>query len=255
MQIFYDIHTWKTIRASIRQEFSLGFVPTMGNLHQGHASLITKSQHDNEKTIVSIFVNPTQFNREDDFKCYPRTLEHDLTLLRQMGIDYCLIPDQSSIYPNGYHYQVQENHDSLCMEGLQRPGHFTGVLTIVMKLFNLIKPHRAYFGEKDFQQLQLVRNMVKDFFMDIDVIACPTVRETTHLAHSSRNQRLNQQQRKIADQYAQIFHQKILSKEQLMDELHHLNLSIEYLEEQQGRRFIAVNIDGIRLIDNYAYPA
>jgi pantoate--beta-alanine ligase len=253
MQIFHHINEWVEVRQSLSHDLPLGFVPTMGNLHLGHASLVRASQQDNEQTLVSIFVNPTQFNRVDDFTHYPRTLEDDLNLLQQAGVDYCLIPDKSSIYPNDYHYQVQENHDSLTLEGLHRPGHFTGVLTVVMKLFNLVKPQRAYFGEKDYQQLQLIRNMVKEFFMDIEIKACPTIREASQLAYSSRNKRLNEHQRTIADQFAQIFHQKAPSREQLLNELHQLDLDVEYLEEQQGRRFIAVNIGGIRLIDNYAY--
>ena len=251
MQIFHTLDEWRHFRHSLSADLSLGFVPTMGNLHLGHASLFSASQLENDRTIVSIFINPTQFNRLDDFKHYPRTLDADLELLNQAGVDYCLLPDENTMYADHYHYQVQENNLSQRMEGQSRPGHFTGVLTIVMKLFNLVKPHRAYFGEKDYQQLQLLRDMVSAFFMDIEIKPCPTIREASGLPYSSRNSRLTIDQRQQADQFARIFHQKSHSTQQLLAALTALGLTVEYLEEHEGRRFVAVQIGDIRLIDNY----
>jgi pantoate--beta-alanine ligase len=137
------------------------------------------------------------------------------------------------------------------MEGKHRPGHFNGVLTVVMKLLNLTQPHRAYFGEKDYQQLQLIRDMTNAFFMDVEIKACPTIRETSSLAYSSRNNRLSKEQRDIADQFAQIFHQRALSIDQITHKLNNIGLIIEYLEVHDNRRFVAVKIGDIRLIDNY----
>ena len=251
MQIFHHLDEWRRARHAMSANLSLGFVPTMGNLHRGHASLFEASRDENDCTIASIFINPTQFNRPEDFTHYPRTLDADLELLSKLGVNYCLLPNEHAMYTDGYHYQVEENHLGLLMEGKQRPGHFTGVLTVVMKLLHLAKPHRAYFGEKDFQQLQLIRGMVDSFFMDIIIKACPTIRENSGLAFSSRNNRLNEEQRQVADQFARIFHQSALTHKQMIAELHDLDLDLEYLEEQEGRRFIAVNIGGIRLIDNY----
>ena len=184
MQIFHHLDEWRRVRHAMSADLSLGFVPTMGNLHRGHASLFEASQHENDCTIASIFINPTQFNRPEDFTHYPRTLDADLELLSNLGVNYCLLPNEQAMYTDGYHYQIEENHLGLLMEGKQRPGHFTGVLTVVMKLLNLAKPHRAYFGEKDYQQLQLIRGMVNNFFMDIDIKSCPTIREHSGLAFS-----------------------------------------------------------------------
>ena len=252
MQIFHDINEWRRFRHSLPTDLSLGFVPTMGNLHLGHASLFTASKLENKCTIASIFINPTQFNRTDDFTHYPRTLDADLELLTNVGVDYCLLPTELAIYPDSYHYQLQENNYSDQMEGKQRPGHFTGVLTIVMRLFNLVKPHRAYFGEKDYQQLHLIHDMVTAFFMDTEIRPCPTVRETSGLACSSRNNRLNNEQRQLADQFASIFLQTAQTKEQLISEFDQIGVEVEYLEEHGGRRFVAVKIGDIRLIDNYS---
>ena len=154
------------------------------------------------------------------------------------------------MYADEYRYQIEENKYTQQMEGLQRPGHFTGVLTVVMKLLNLAKPHRAYFGEKDYQQLQLIRDMSTAFFMDIEIKACPTIREASGLAFSSRNGRLNSTQRQLADQFAKIFHQNVPC-EQIIEELKHIGIAVEYIEAHEGRRFAAVNIGDIRLIDNY----
>lgn len=254
MQIFNNLDEWRRFRKTLPINLSLGFAPTMGNLHAGHVSLFAASQQENDRTATSLFINPTQFNRLDDFTHYPRTLEKDLELITKAGVDYCLIPHEQAMYADGYRYQLQENNRSQLMEGEHRPGHFTGVLTVVMKLLNIVKPQRAYFGEKDFQQFELIRDMVTAFFMDIEVKSCPTIREPSNLAFSSRNNRLTKEQRLLADQFAHIFHQPQEPPAKLIAELQKLNIGVEYLEEHDARRFVAVKIGDIRLIDNYALP-
>lgn len=249
MKIFQNLAEWRQFRRTLPQDHTLGFVPTMGNLHPGHQSLIAQSQAQNKHTIVSIFVNPTQFNREDDFKYYPRTLDDDLECLEKNHVDYCLLPDREALYADDYRYQLHEQQHSLTMEGAHRPGHFTGVLTVVMKLFQLVKPHCAYFGEKDYQQLQLIRGMVDSFFMDINIVACPTIRETSGLAMSSRNRRLSTTERHIADQWAQLFHSEP-DLEQLKQQLIQQGAELDYLVDVEQRRYIAVNVGAVRLIDN-----
>lgn len=251
MQIFHDLNKWLALRKQLSPELSLGFVPTMGNLHTGHISLYIKAKEENDRTIASIFVNPTQFNRADDFSNYPRTLETDLKLLEQAGVDYCLLPTEQAIYADGFRYQLQETELCQLMEGKHRPGHFTGVLTIVMKLLNLVRPQRAYFGEKDYQQYLLIREMVTAFFMDVAIKACPTIREESGLAYSSRNNRLSASQRQDAEKFARIFQQN-KTCEQLVKELQSQGLTVDYIEEFAERRFAAVMIGDIRLIDNYA---
>ncbi len=241
------------MRKALPADLSIGFVPTMGNLHIGHGSLFTTSRQENDCTIASVFINPAQFNQQADFKHYPRTLDEDLELLASTGVDYCLLPDEKAIYADGFRYQIDENQYSKQMEGLHRPGHFKGVLTVVMKLLNLAKPTRAYFGEKDYMQLQLIRDMSTAFFMDIDIITCPTVRESSGLAFSSRNGRLNPTQRALADRFAHIFHQNVTCY-QIISELKGIGVEVEYIEEHEGRRFAAVQIGNVRLIDNYLSP-
>ena len=251
MKIFNSIHDWRATRQTIPAELSVGFAPTMGNLHLGHQSLYDASTRENDLTVASIFINPTQFNQSSDFTLYPRTLDNDLELLQKAGVDYCVLPNEAEIYADHYHYQVQENEYSLLMEGKHRPGHFTGVLTVVLKLLNLVKANRAYFGEKDYQQLQLIRQMVDAFFIDTDIKSSPTIRESSGLAFSSRNSRLTINQRELADQFARVFHQKNCSSQDITAQLHAIGVEVEYLEELEGRRFIAVKIGDIRLIDNY----
>ncbi|HAT8178892.1 TPA: pantoate--beta-alanine ligase [Legionella pneumophila] len=250
MQIFHNLNEWIRFRNTLSPDLSLGFSPTMGNLHAGHASLFLTSSKENHYTISSLFVNPTQFNNPDDYTHYPRTIDADLELMTQNGVDFCILPNEEEIYADGYTYQIQENQLGQLMEGKHRPGHFNGVLTIVMKLFNLVKPNRAYFGEKDYQQLLLIQGMVRALFMNIEIKSCPTVREKSGLACSSRNNRLTPNQREIADKFAKIFHQN-KSSAMITKELEALGITVEYIEEFQGRRFAAVKIGDIRLIDNY----
>jgi pantoate--beta-alanine ligase len=251
MKIFHNLDEWLMERRSLPSSLTLGFVPTMGNLHQGHASLFNRSRAENNCTVGSVFVNPTQFNRRDDFKHYPRTLDADLDMLCQLGVDYCVLPTQEEIYPDHYRYQIQETQRGQLMEGKHRPGHFTGVLTIVMKLLHLVSPQRAYFGEKDYQQYLLIKEMAEAFFMNVEITACPTVREQSGLAFSSRNNRLTAQQRLQAEKFARIFHQD-KPCEVLAKELRENNIWPEYIEEYENRRYAAVIIGDIRLIDNYS---
>lgn len=252
MKIFNDLAEWQLFRHALAKDISLGFVPTMGNLHQGHASLMQQSKQENDITLASIFINPTQFNQQEDFIHYPRTLDADLEILQQCAVDYCLLPQDKQIYADDFRFQIHDMRQLQRMEAHHRPGHFTGVLTIVMKLLTLVRPHRAYFGEKDYQQFQLIRDMVSAFFMGIDVKACPTIRETSGLAYSSRNNRLSTEQRLRAEAFAQTFHQSSMPISQVLNALEKLGITVEYLEEHDNRRFVSVYIDNIRLIDNYA---
>jgi pantoate--beta-alanine ligase len=176
----------------------IGFVPTMGALHEGHLSLVRRSKQENHTTVVSIFVNPIQFGPAEDFQNYPRDTEGDAEKLRKEEVDILFIPDASLMYSEGFstHVEVEGFSDKLC--GAFRPSHFRGVATVVTKLFNIVKPARAYFGQKDFQQTVVIGRMVKDLDMDIDVVMCPTIRERDGLAMSSRNAYLNEAQRAAA---------------------------------------------------------
>lgn len=249
MNIFETYPEWRAYRNNIPTTTSIGFIPTMGALHLGHLSLIEASQKENEKTIVSIFVNPTQFNQAEDFQHYPRTLEQDLTLLKKVKADVCILPNANEMYADAYRFKVSEDGSNPLMEAVHRPGHFNGVLTVVMKLLNWVRPTRIYFGEKDFQQYQFIRDMAESFFLDVEVKAHPTIRESSGLPLSSRNQRLNIEQLKLAEQFAQLFHQSMPIPE-MIKAIQSLGIAVDYIEEHWGRRFAAINIDGIRLIDN-----
>ena len=172
-----------------------GFVPTMGALHEAHLALVRRAKAENARAWVSIFVNPAQFNDPGDLERYPRTVERDLELLRSAGCDLVFLPRADEIYRDGYRYRVTENELSLKLEGASRPGHFDGVLTVVLKLLLLARPERAYFGEKDFQQLELVEGLVHAFFLDTQIVRCPTLREPDGLAMSSRNRLLTAAER------------------------------------------------------------
>jgi pantoate--beta-alanine ligase len=225
----------------------------MGNLHQGHLSLCSRSALDNEVTIVTIYVNPQQFNDPQDFSRYPRTIDADKALLNAHGgVDYCLILADAEIYADDYHYQIHERHWSQIMEGQYRPGHFTGMLTIVLKLLLGIGPCSAYFGEKDYQQYLLIQRMQAALFLDCEIIPCPIIREESGLPFSSRNRRLSASERQLADEFAILFLQKHLSLSELKTQIQALGMRIDYCEEHLGRRFIAVRIGQIRLLDNYA---
>ena len=250
MRIFHTLTDWLAVRQALAPAITLGFVPTMGNLHAGHASLYERSRQENERTVASLFINPTQFNQTEDFQNYPRSLEDDLALLETLGVDYCILPDQSMIYPDRYHYRIVETELSSMLEGQYRPSHFEGVLTVVMKLLNVVNANKAYFGEKDYQQYLLIKGMVDAFFMRVHITFCPTVREATGLAFSSRNNRLKPEERCLAEEFAHIFHHGS-SCEDIMTKLQARGIKIDYIVDYQQRRFAAVHIGNIRLIDNY----
>lgn len=250
MKVIHTVKALQQARSSITG--SVGFVPTMGNLHSGHLSLIKQASLNNEHVIVSIFVNPGQFNDKEDFKNYPRTLEDDLKLLENLNVTLCFIPNEQEIYADNYHYRVYENQLSLIREGKYRPGHFEGVLTIVLKLLMLTQATNLYLGEKDYQQYQLIKGMVSAFFIPCSVHLGKTVREDSMLALSSRNRRLNPSQKQKADRFAELFHQKNKSCGEIIVLIEKEGISIDYLVEEQGRRYAAVLIDELRLIDNYS---
>jgi pantoate--beta-alanine ligase len=185
----------KALRAEGR---TIGFVPTMGALHEGHLSLVRRCREENDITVVSIFVNPTQFGPQEDYNRYPRDIEGDSQKLASQGVDILFYPSVEDIYPEGYstYVTVEGLSEKLC--GAFRPGHFRGVATVVTVLFNIVMPHRAYFGLKDYQQSVIIRRMVRDLRMDLEVVPCPTVREPDGLAMSSRNLYLNPEERRAA---------------------------------------------------------
>jgi pantoate--beta-alanine ligase len=228
---------------------SLGFIPTMGALHEGHLSLVRRSRSENDLTLVSIFVNPTQFDDPGDLERYPRTLETDLAALNAERADFVFVPWAQDLYRDEFGYRVTENQLSSELEGAQRPGHFDGVLTVVMKLLNIAQADRAYFGEKDWQQLSLVRGMVEAFFMPTTIVACPTVRHADGLALSSRNTRLAAADR----QKAAAFH-RALSSASTADEARRMltaaGFLVDYVEDRWNRRLGAVRLGDVRLIDN-----
>jgi len=175
------------------------FVPTLGNLHDGHLSLVRKAKEVADRVVVSIFLNPTQFDKPEDLANYPKTLENDLALLKEENVDLVFLPNVEEMYPQGGVTRVEVDGISEILEGDSRPGHFSGVATIVAKLFNLVQPDSSIFGEKDYQQLMLIRRMEKDLDFGIEIISAPTAREESGLAMSSRNNYLSKDQReKIA---------------------------------------------------------
>jgi pantoate--beta-alanine ligase len=228
---------------------SVGFAPTMGALHEGHLKLVQQSNTENDLSIVSIFVNPTQFNNSEDLAKYPRTIDKDMQLLKQVETDALFLPEFSELYSDQYRFKVSESEFSEKLCGEFRPGHFDGVLTVVMKLLNLVQPHRAYFGEKDFQQLVLIEDMVKTFFMTMQIVRVPTVREADGLAMSSRNQRLSPEQRKLAGQINVVL-AKSSSAAEAKATLEDLGFRVDYVEDLGPRRLAAAFIGEVRLIDN-----
>lgn len=181
-----------------RKHQKVGFVPTMGALHQGHLALVKQCVEENDFTVVSIFVNPSQFNNPDDLRNYPRVLETDMELMSPLNVDVVFNPSVVEMYPEPDNREFDFGSLGVVMEGEHRKGHFNGVAQIVSKLFNAVNPHRAYFGEKDFQQLAIIQEMVRMLKYDIQIVACPIVREKDGLAMSSRNQRLKSHARKSA---------------------------------------------------------
>ena len=176
----------------------VGFVPTMGYLHEGHLSLLRRAKADCKSVALSIFLNPTQFGPNEDLSKYPRNLEHDLELVKPLGVDLVWTPTPEIMYPNGYQTWVEVEAMTKPLEGAVRPGHFRGVTTVVAKLFNAVRPHKAYFGQKDAQQAAVIRQMTRDLNFPIEIVVCPIVREPDGLAMSSRNVYLDTEHRKAA---------------------------------------------------------
>jgi pantoate--beta-alanine ligase len=198
MQILPDVASLRTARASLAPDQTLGFVPTMGYLHAGHISLVRLAREQNEVVAVSIFVNPTQFGPNEDFSRYPRDMERDLAMLREAGVDWVFTPSVEEIYPPGFSTYVEVREVTKRLEGEVRPGHFLGVATVVAKLFNLVGPHRAYFGQKDAQQVAVIRKMVRDLAFPLEIVVGETMREPDGLAMSSRNVYLKGEERQAA---------------------------------------------------------
>jgi pantoate--beta-alanine ligase len=275
MLILKSIIELQNFQSSLAKNEVLGLVPTMGALHQGHLALLHKAQENSTKTIVSIFVNPLQFNNSNDFDKYPIKTHEDIALLERAGCDAVFMPSANEIYQSTPTLSFDFGPLSTAMEGEFRPGHFSGVAIVVSKLLNLIKPDKAFFGEKDLQQLRIIQCLVKDLGMPVEVVPCATIREKDGLAMSSRNMRLDQEQRKRAlalykyinhakDSLGKLAHseiEKVIQKESETEGL----VKLEYLTivdqntllacpnvlQAKGVAIcIAAYVDEIRLIDN-----
>lgn len=276
MQLTKTIASTKQFVHDVRQQGrTIGFVPTMGALHQGHLELMRRAKKENDILVVSIFVNPIQFNNPEDLKKYPRVLEQDLELLKTVNCDLVFVPDVKEMYPESitktYDFGLLEK----VMEGAFRPGHFNGVAIVVQKLIEIAQPHKAYFGEKDFQQLAIIKKLVEIEQINVEIIPCAIVREADGLAMSSRNARLSPEERTIAPKIHQILIEvaakakqmdpKSLEKwgfEQLKAEKHFvpeyfqladdINLQpIDNWHQNHGiRAFVALHLGKVRLIDN-----
>jgi len=196
MKVLKTIDEMKELRPGLAEP--VGFVPTMGYLHQGHLALVRQARAENVSVVVSIFVNPTQFGPQEDFARYPRDPQRDLALLDKEGTDIVFMPSADEMYPKNFNSWVEVGKVAERLEGAARPGHFRGVATVVAKLFNIVQPDRAYFGQKDAQQLIVIRKMTRDLDMNLEIVAVPTVREPDGLAMSSRNTYLNPEERKQA---------------------------------------------------------
>lgn len=248
MNIVTEINEWKSLRNKLSHQ-SVGLVHTMGNLHAGHMSLFQRCKQENDITVAAIFINPAQFNQARDFELYPRTLEQDKKLLLQHEIDYLLLLNEDDLYPDQYQIKITETELSSVLEGEHRPGHFTGMLTIVLKFLNIVQPTRSYYGEKDYQQLMLIKKMAQALFLPIEIIGCPTVRADDDLALSSRNTRLTAEQRKMASQFPALL-QSALTSEQITMKLQELGFKVDYVADKWERRLAAIWLDDVRLIDN-----
>jgi pantoate--beta-alanine ligase len=198
VQVVETIREFHGLRTSVSRVDAVGLVPTMGYLHAGHMSLVEMARRQNSYVAVSIFVNPTQFGPQEDFARYPRDMERDLSLLRDAGVDWVFAPSVEEMYPAGYSTYVEVEGITSVLEGAMRPGHFRGVATVVSKLFNVVQPTRAYFGQKDAQQVAVIKRMVLDLDFPLEVVVGPTMREPDGLAMSSRNVYLSPEERQAA---------------------------------------------------------
>ena len=265
-----DLHS---IRHSLAG--TVGLVPTMGYLHEGHLSLIRRAREESDHVVVSIFVNPTQFGPREDLSSYPRDLERDLSLIEPLGTDLVWIPTAEIMYPKGYQTWVQVETVTRPLEGAMRPGHFRGVTTVVAKLFNGVQPHKAYFGQKDAQQVAVIRQMTRDLNFPVEIVVCPIVREPDGLAMSSRNVYLDAEERKAATvlyrslngaknlyenaerdaETLRLFMREVLATE-LLAQMQYVSCAdydtLEELESVTGKALLslAVYVGKTRLIDN-----
>lgn len=249
-QIIHTVAEWRALHRDHRAAGrTIGFVPTMGALHAGHGSLFQAARREHPVVLASVFVNPTQFDEAHDFEKYPRTLDADSALMDATGVDVAFVPSVAEMYPNGTRYSVQESELSRELCGAHRPGHFSGMLTVVLKLLQIADADAAYFGEKDFQQLQLIRGLAEAFFLPTKIVGCPTLRETDGLAMSSRNARLSPAERALAPR----FHAVLVSAPEASAAAAALRAAgfvVDYVEDRGGRRFGAVRLGSTRLIDN-----
>ena len=280
MEIIRSVAELKTKLNKAREAGSIGLVPTMGALHDGHLSLIQRARKENDTVVVSVFVNPTQFNNPTDLVTYPRTEEADVALLEKAGVDYAFIPTVEEIYPKPDTRVFDLGPVAEVMEGAMRPGHFNGVAQIVSKLFDFTRPTRAYFGEKDFQQIAVIRKMVELEGFDLEIVDCPIKREADGLAMSSRNVRLTPEQRAIAPAIHRTLegslswakeHSVEQTKRYVIDEINSFpQMEVEYYEivdaltmqpiadwedTTQPVGCVTVFCGDVRLIDNIKYPA
>lgn len=281
MKVVHTISELKSLLAGFRAEGkSVGLVPTMGALHEGHASLVRRSVSENDVTVVSVFVNPTQFNDKNDLAKYPRTLEADCRLLEGIGATIAFAPSVEEVYPEPDTRTFSYPPTDMVMEGGYRPGHFNGVCQVVSKLFMMVEPDRAYFGEKDFQQIAVIRRMVEDLQFPLEMVPCPIVREESGLALSSRNSLLTADEKELATNISRVLfisrhyaknHSLEETRQWVIDTLNALDgLEVQYYEIVDGRSLASVQswddsdyIVGcitvfcgqipVRLIDNIKY--
>ena len=276
IQVFEHINDLQSfLKAKRDSGLTVGLVPTMGALHEGHLSLIRHARKDNDIVVASVFVNPVQFNNPVDLEKYPRTPEKDVAMLESAGCDAVFMPSVEEMYPTA----VTDHYDfgaiEHVMEGACRPGHFNGVAIVVRKLFEIVQPNRAYFGEKDFQQLAIISKLVKDYNINLEVVPCDIVRETDGLAMSSRNMRLNAEERAIAPMIYKVLKETVANYRTMSPaEMKALALKkyseikqfdVEYVEisdettlqpvcdwkdSEHARIFVALQLGPVRLIDN-----
>ncbi|WP_294429253.1 pantoate--beta-alanine ligase [uncultured Treponema sp.] len=248
MKIIKTVEEFKEIRKTFGDK-SVGFVPTMGGLHNGHLSLMKRAIAENDISVASVYLNPTQFNDKKDLETYPANFADDCALLEKAGVDYLFAPTYPVMYPDDYAYMLTEKRFSKELCGAKRPGHFDGVLTVVMKFFNIVRPTRAYFGEKDYQQYKLLDGMVKAFFMDIELVPCPIVREENGLAISSRNRKLSKEGLALAPKFHEILASGG-SEEEIAAKLEAAGFKVDYVTIKDNRIYAAVFLEEVRLIDN-----
>ena len=274
MKSYKTVSELRKALATVEPE-TLGFVPTMGALHEGHLSLMQRARKENRTVVASIFVNPTQFNDKNDLKNYPRTLEADLRLLEAVGVDFVLTPEVEEIYPEPDTRQFDFGTVDKVMEGATRPGHFNGVAQVVSRLFDIVRPARAYFGEKDFQQIAVVRAMVRQLGLPVEIVPCPIVRDADGLALSSRNRLLTPEHRAAAPHIYAVLQQAVAKSKQLdpaalkawvtaeverqplLQVIYYQSVDAETMQEVSAweasariQGCIAVQAGDIRLIDN-----